>query len=139
MHKKLAMDLLKIHEGYSQYVYECSQSVKTVGYGRNLESRGLSEKEAEYLLRNDISEADNWCSVFLGYYDELSTVRKAVLIDMYVNLGATGLMKFRRMHKALENKDYAEASLEMLDSRWATQVGNRAIQLSQIMKDEIYV
>ncbi len=136
MEKKLALELLKVHEGYSQYVYECKLGVKTVGYGRNLESRGLTQKEAEYLLRNDIDEATNWCSVSLPYYKTLSVARKSVLVDMYVNLGATGLLKFKRMHAALGNSDYTRAAAEMLDSRWATQVGNRAIQLSKIMRDE---
>lgn len=136
MQKKLAIELLKVHEGFSQYSYKCKLGVTTVGYGRNLESRGLTEHEAEFLLRNDIDEADNWCSVSLPYYKTLSVARKSVLIDMYVNLGATGLLKFKRMHAALGNKDYQRAAHEMLDSRWATQVGNRAIQLSKIMKDE---
>ncbi len=136
MQKKLAIELLKVHEGFSQYAYKCKLGVTTVGYGRNLETRGLTENEAEYLLRNDIDEADNWCSVSLPYYKTLSVARKSVLIDMYVNLGATGLLKFKRMHAALENKDYTRAAAEMLDSRWATQVGNRAIHLSKIMDDE---
>jgi len=136
MEKKLALKLLKVHEGYSQYAYKCKLGVTTVGYGRNLESRGLTEREAEYLLRNDIDEADNWCQVSLPYYKMLSVARKSVLIDMYVNLGATGLLKFKRMHAALENKDYHKAAAEMLDSKWATQVGNRSIQLSKIMGDE---
>ena len=136
MEKKLALKLLKVHEGYSQYSYKCKLGVTTVGYGRNLESRGLTEKEAEYLLRNDIEEADNWCQVSLPYYKTLSVARKSVLIDMYVNLGATGLLKFKRMHAALEAGNYPLAAHEMLDSRWATQVGNIAIQLSKTMKEE---
>ena len=136
MEKKLALKLLKVHEGYSQYSYKCKLGVTTVGYGRNLESRGLTEKEAEYLLRNDIDEADNWCQVSLPYYKMLSVARKSVLIDMYVNLGATGLLKFKRMRSALGSFNYLGAAAEMLDSRWATQVGNRAIQLSKIMRDE---
>jgi len=135
-YKKLAFDILKVHEGYSRTVYECSQNVKTVGYGRNLESKGLTIKEAEYLLRNDITEADTWCHEHLSYFDQLSTIRKTILIDMYVNLGASRLLTFKRMHTALEQGDFAEASLEMLDSKWATQVGTRAVTLSNLMKEE---
>ena len=134
--KKLALDLLKVHEGYSQYVYKCSVGVSTVGYGRNLESRGLTKKEAEYLLRNDIDEAHDWCTDNLSYFKDLSIARKSVLIDMYVNLGGSGLLTFKRMHQALEQKDYMRAGVEMLDSRWARQVGNRSIHLSKIMRDE---
>ena len=58
---------------------------------------------------------------------------------MYVNLGPSGLLGFKKMHKALANKDYITASAEMLDSRWATQVGNRAIELSKIIKEEYII
>ena len=135
-HKKLALELLKVHEGFSSTVYKCSANVYTVGYGRNLEHRGLTKAEAEYLLQNDIAEAENWCKTNLNYYKELSVARKAAILDMYVNLGPTGLLGFKKMHKALANKNYVVAGAEMLNSRWATQVGNRAIELSQIIKEE---
>ena len=135
-YKKLALDILKVHEGYSQTVYECSVGVKTVGYGRNLEHKGLTIKEAEYLLRNDIDEADAWCQEHLVYFDGLSSIRKTVLIDMYVNLGGTGLLNFKKMHKALDRADYIEASIQMLDSRWSKQVGNRSLTLAKLMKEE---
>lgn len=138
-HRQLATKLLKIHEGYMQKVYQCSAGVLTVGYGRNLESRGLTEAEAEYLLRNDIAEADTWLEDNLEYYKQLSTARKSALIDMYVNLGPSGLLGFKKMHKALANKDYEKASVEMLDSRWAKQVGNRSVELSQIIKSEYII
>ena len=56
------------------------------------------------------------------------------MIDMMVNLGATWLRTFRKMHEALEDQDYEVAALEMLDSKWARQVGTRAITLSKIMQ-----
>lgn len=133
---KLALELLKVHEGFSSTVYKCSANVYTVGYGRNLEHKGLTQAEAEYLLQNDIVEAEHWCRNNLSYYSELATARKAAILDMYVNLGPTGLLGFKKMHKALANKNYVVASAEMLDSRWATQVGNRATELSQIIKEE---
>tara|TARA_R110001606_G_scaffold395627_1_gene568224 strand:- start:6310 stop:6738 length:429 start_codon:yes stop_codon:yes gene_type:complete len=135
-HRQLATELLKIHEGYMNKVYKCSAGVLTIGYGRNLESRGLTQAEAEFLLRNDIAEADKWCSDNLVYFKSLSTARKAAIIDMYVNLGPSGLLGFKKMHKALASGNYAQASVEMLDSRWATQVGKRSVELAQIIKQE---
>ena len=139
MHKNLALKLLKVHEGFVSTVYKCPANVYTVGYGRNLQNRGLTEAEATFLLRNDVAEADLWCSENLDYFTDLSTARKAAIIDMYVNLGPSGLLGFKKMHKALANKDYERASAEMLDSRWATQVGNRATELSKIIKEEYII
>lgn len=128
-----ALDMLKIHEGYEQYPYTCSMGVVTIGYGRNLESRGLTEEEAAYLLQCDVKLAEGELLDQYDYYWNLSGERKAVLIDMMVNLGSTRLRKFKKMHLALELRDYSLAAVEMLDSRWARQVGQRSKTLAQIM------
>ena len=125
--------MLKIHEGYEQYPYTCSMGVVTIGYGRNLESRGLTEEEAAYLLQCDVKLAEGELLDQYDYYWNLSGERKAVLIDMMVNLGSTRLRKFKKMHLALELRDYSLAAVEMLDSRWARQVGQRSKTLAQIM------
>ena len=129
-----ALKLLKLHEGYRQYPYTDSLGIVTIGYGRNLESRGLTESEATYLLEQDIDQAEEYLHKGYDYYYDLSGERKAVLIDMMVNLGPTRLRGFRRMHQSLEDQDYEVAALEMLDSKWARQVGTRAITLSKIMQ-----
>ena len=56
---------------------------------------------------------------------------KRVLANMCFNLGITRLLKFKKFLGALESKDYKTASEEMMDSRWATQVGPRADRLKQ--------
>lgn len=121
---------LKRHEGYRRLVYECSRGVLTVGIGRNLETVGISEKEAEFLLENDIQEAIKRLNKnnLLEGHDE---VRQAVLINMSFNLGINGLLKFRQSLKHWRNKDYEKFSDEILKSRWARQVGSRAIELSE--------
>lgn len=129
-----ALKLLKLHEGYRQYPYTDSVGIVTIGYGRNLESRGLTESEATYLLEQDIDQAEEYLYKGYDYYYDLSGERKAVLIDMMVNLGPTRLRGFRRMHQSLQDQDYEVAALEMLDSKWARQVGTRAITLSKIMQ-----
>jgi len=134
-YRQTALQLLKVHEGFAQFPYKCTAGVVTIGYGRNLETRGLSETEAAYLLQCDIKIAENELMDQYDYFWGISGVRKAVLIDMMVNLGATRLAHFKRMHQALENRDYHEAADEMLDSRWAAQVGVRALTLAQVMRD----
>ena len=49
------------------------------------------------------------------------------------NLGPAGLLKFGRTLSAVEQGDYETAAVEMLDSRWAGQVGQRATRLSEMM------
>lgn len=70
----------------------------------------------------------------LPWWRGLDEVRKAILINMCFNLGLPRLMTFRKMLKALEDRNYELAAKEMLDSKWAKQVGNRAIELSEMMR-----
>jgi len=53
---------------------------------------------------------------------------------MIFNMGLSRFMLFRKTINAIENKDFAAAADEMLDSRWAEQVGERAITLSNKMR-----
>ena len=133
-YKNQALELLQEHEGFRQFPYLDSLGIQTIGYGRNLESRGISEPEASYLLSNDIAEAEEMLHRY-PYYWNLSGERKAVLIDMMVNMGPTRLAGFKKMHAALEARNYELAALEMMDSKWSTQVGQRALTLSGVMHD----
>jgi len=133
--KELAKKLIKLHEGLKLKPYECPSGYITIGYGRNIQQNGITLAEAEMLLDNDIerviTELEKWLSVF----NELSENRKAALIDMSYNLGFNKLFQFRRFLAALQKKDFDLAAKEMLDSKWAAQVGNRATVLANMMKE----
>jgi len=72
-------------------------------------------------------------TIGVGLVSMLDAVRQRVLVDMGFNLGTPTLMKFQKMWDAIEDEDWVEASEQMLDSRWAKQVGRRAERLSQAM------
>ena len=57
-----------------------------------------------------------------------------MVLDMAFNLGVRGLSKFRNALAAMEARDYATAAEEMMDSRWAQQVGGRAARLAVMME-----
>lgn len=113
--------------------YKDSVGLLTVGYGRNIEQRGISEDEAQYLLANDIADHRNELLVHAPWVQGLDDVRQAVLVDMAFNLGVPGLMGFRRMLAAVREGRWQRAAAEMLDSRWANQVGSRADELARMM------
>ena len=48
------MESLKSQEGLRCKPYKCTSGKLTIGYGRNLEDVGISQKEAEYLFENDV-------------------------------------------------------------------------------------
>ena len=128
------VELIKLHEGLRLKPYHCTSNKLTIGYGRNLEDRGISDKEAEFLLSNDITQVTIELERKLSCMFSLNEVRRAVLIDMAFNMGVTGLLKFRKTLSCIEAGEYEEAAMEMLDSRWANQVGRRSIRLAEMMR-----
>ena len=128
-----AAELIKKHEGLRLKPYTCSAGKLTIGYGRNLEDNGISLYEAETLLHNDIQNCYAACVKF-PFWNQLSEVRQAVLLDMCFNMGISRLKGFQKMLACLGRGDYLSASKEMLNSHWARQVKSRATELANIMK-----
>lgn len=131
--------MLKQQEGYRQHPYRCTAGKLTIGYGRNLDDVGVSKGEADNLLRWDVT---NVMGVIpydrLNFGDCNDDVRCCVLINMAFNLGAGKILGFSRMLAAFRAGDYSAAADEMLDSKWAEQVGKepgqRAYVLAQMMR-----
>jgi len=122
------------HEGLRLDMYKDTVGIWTIGVGRNLEHVGLrNEAEARFLLRSDVLAIRAELERRLPWLDELDEVRQRVLLDMAFNLGVAGLCKFTATLDHVEARRYDQASVEMLDSRWADQVGQRAVRLSEMM------
>lgn len=122
------------HEGLRLRPYTCPAGKLTIGVGRNLEDRGISEEEAIMMLQNDIIACRKECYSNFIWYGEMDELRQEVILEMCFNLGITRLKGFKKMLKACELKNYSLASQEMLTSLWARQVGNRAKTLAKIME-----
>ena len=129
-------DQLILHEGLKLEPYECTAGKLTIGVGRNIEDIGITEDEARYLLDNDILRVCDELDRNLPWWRDLSDARQHVLVDMVFNLGISRFMQFQNTIAAIESGDYDLASKEMLDSRWADQVGNRAKTLSRMMRED---
>jgi len=127
---------LEHHEGVRLKPYYCTGGKLTVGVGRNLEDVGISRSEAQFMLENDIIRVMKQMDESVPFWRELSEVRQLVLLDMAFNLGVFGLTKFQNTLALLEAGEYEAASEEMLNSRWAEQVGQRALNLSQAMRTD---
>lgn len=123
---------LKRHEGFRSHPYKDSLGYLTIGYGTNLDL-GITEDEATVLLMMRAMKVKDELEG-LACWDKLSTNRQDVLINMAYNLGVPRLLTFRRMFAALDDRDYNQAAHEMLDSRWRWQVGDRAMELANLMR-----
>lgn len=108
----------------------------TIGYGRNLAAKGITEDEAQAMLAADLVDAEDTARGFVGgpVWRALSAVRRAVLMDMAHNLGATGLYRFAKLRGALERMDYAQAAAEIEDSAYFKQVKTRGVRNRDAMR-----
>ena len=125
--------LIALNEGKCNKVYNDTLGIPTIGIGRNLRDKGLSDDEVAYLFDNDVKECTAWMRTNLPWFDDLDVVRKAVLIDMRFNLGGSGLLGFKNTLELIKNKQYTDAAVAMGQSKWATQVGERAKRLQRMM------
>lgn len=123
------------HEGLRLKPYRCTAGKLTIGYGRNLEDNGITKAEALTMLRNDIANVKAELER-LGWWRRLDDTRQDVIANMAFNIGLTRLLTFKRMIAAIEDADYTKAADEMMDSKWAAQVGSRAVELARKMKGE---
>jgi lysozyme len=127
------IEQLKRDEGLRLKPYQDTVGKLTIGYGRNLVDKGISEEEAEMLLIDDVLYLRNRLTRY-PWFLVLNEPRQEVIINMAYNLGMTGLLGFKRMIAALNAHNYSLAADEMLDSRWARQVGRRADELALQMR-----
>lgn len=128
---------LRRDEGVVRHAYTDSEGYLTIGVGRLIDERrggGLSDDEITYLLRDDISRTVRQLLDALPWAANLDEVRFCALVNMAFNLGVGGLLGFRHTLAAIKANNYTLAAREMLDSKWATQVGARATRLADQMR-----
>jgi|WetSurMetagenome_2_1015567.scaffolds.fasta_scaffold41596_2 lysozyme len=126
-------EILARHEGVKLLPYVDTVGKITIGIGRNLTDRGISTPEAYILFENDYEIAKMEVAKKLPWTVQIPPDCREVLINMCFNMGITRLMKFINFLDSLRVGAYEAASKEMLNSLWAKQVGNRAIELSNII------
>ena len=113
--------LIRAEEGCRLKPYRCSAGKLTIGIGRNLEDKGISESEAELMFANDLAEVKGQISAALPWASTLDEVRYAVLCSMAFQMGIYGLLGFKQTLAAVFREDWDEASRRMLKSKWARE------------------
>ncbi len=116
------------------FPYQDSEGIWTIGYGRNIEQKGISQDEADFLLEVDILEAYNECMKAFSWFKGLDTVRSQVILNMAFNMGVGKVKRFKKMIAAIIKEDWHEAATQMLDSRYARQTKERAVRLANRME-----
>ena len=143
MNKENVFEQLKIDEGIKYESYFCSEGVPTFGVGHKiLESdpecnmpigTPVSKDRVWEVFKDDLEIAINECEIMFGKYtwhgfpDEV----QEICVNMMFNLGRPRYSKFVKHIAALKDYKWAWAGAEARDSKWHSQVGDRAERLCQ--------
>jgi lysozyme len=131
--QRLAADLTT-DEGRRPRIYVDTVGKVTGGVGRNLTDRPFSDDEIDLMLKNDIKGTEGDLDRRLPWWRQMSDARQNVLANMCFNLGIDRLLGFANTLTLMKAGRYDAAAAEMLDSKWAKQVGARAIRLAATMR-----
>ena len=127
-------ELLVLHEGRKNRMYKCSAGFNTIGIGHNLDANGISDRVIDLIFQDDINMVLDDLNKNLPWWRTMSENRQHVLIDMCINMGIGVLLGFRNTLTAMEEGRYEDAAIGMGQSKWASQVGNRATRLIEMMR-----
>lgn len=118
-------------EGYRKKPYKDTVGKLTIGYGRNLDDVGISMSEAYFLLQYDIKKAINDVFANISFARNLSDGRLNALVNMTFNMGIQKVLLFKNTLKLMSDGNFEGASIEVMKSKWALQVGDRAKRIAE--------
>jgi len=132
--------MLKRHEGVRSKVYMCSANYETIAVGRNISESGLglSEDEINYMLNNDIKRVREELTDSYFWFPAMNEARQDALVDISFNLGQTRLRGFVKALEAMSREQFDIAADEFMDSKWSGQVGNRAVEVTEMIRTGEY-
>jgi len=128
---KQLLEQIERHEGLELKPYRCTSEKLTIGIGRNLEDVGISKEEAYMLLENDVKTVQQQIKTYMPWASSLNIARHAALTNFVFNVGIGTALKFENAMAALKASDFDIAAEQLLDSRWANQVGQRSMEISE--------
>lgn len=124
MNTERLQEQLELHEGVRKYPYKDTKGKITIGIGRNLSDKPLSDAAIAFLFDEDIAEAIEGLNDHLPWWEHLDEIRQRVMIDLTFNIGISGLLLFKRTLGDIKAGRFEDAALHLGQSLWAEQVGD---------------
>lgn len=163
MDKNRLKEQLIIDEGLVLDMYRCTAGKNTIGVGHNLDDNPLTNIQLRYLgipenssnldviniiskkgvnkdwalfvLDNDIDVVFNQLKKAIPWIVDKPDEIQEALCNMCFNLGIRGLLAFKKTLAYIKDNEYEKASVELMDSKWAKQVGARSQRISDLIKN----
>jgi|SRR5882724_1130138 len=123
-------------EGRRAMMYEDSLGIETIGIGHSLR-RPISDRAIEQIFADDIADTERELLEHAPWMADVGEARYGAFLNLAFNMGVAGLMGFHHMLAAARSGRWDDVSAHLLDSKYATQVGDRARRLAtQLMVNE---
>ena len=135
---------LEIDEGRVDEIYNDHLGYPTFGighlvvehdpeYGKEVGTY-VPENRVIKAFEQDIETVLSDCNRLYEDFEDLPEEAQRVIANMMFNMGYTRLSKFSGMKRGVDARDWNDAADEMVDSRWYSQVTNRADRLVERMR-----
>lgn len=132
---------IKISEGLRLSPYDDGLHNMTIGYGHKIgkgENFGsITKEKADEIFDSDYNRIYSQIAPQMTFATA-DPLTKAVLMDMAFNMGPYFLNKFPTLSKAIKEGNFELASNEILSSKYASQVGKRAIRNAVALRTGIF-
>jgi len=134
---------LKVDEGVKYEIYKDHLGYPTFGIGHLIteddpehgepDGTEISEDRVNEVFESDVATFVSEAKILFPDLDELPDVAQQVIVNMAFNMGRPRLSKFKNFIAGVNDRDWTRAAEEMMDSRWADQVGARATRLRNLI------
>ena len=78
----------------------------SIGIGRNLLARPLSDGEIQFLFGGDLSDTEKQLDAEISWWNNFDPGRASVMVDLAFNMGIKALLGFHNFLAALQAGDY---------------------------------
>ena len=134
---------LKTDEGVKYEIYKDHLGYPTFGIGHLItegdpehgepDGTEISEDRVNEVFETDVAKFVSEAKILFPDLDDLPEVAQQVIVNMAFNMGRPRLSKFKNFIAGVNDRDWTRAAEEMMDSRWADQVGARATRLRNLI------
>ena len=121
------------HLGYATFGIGHLVTDSDLEYGQEIGTEVSKERDDE-CFKADIEITIEDCNILYSNFNDIPEEAQLILANMMFNLGRPRLSKFLKLKAAVDDEDWMEASVQMMDSKWAKQVPNRAKRLCERME-----
>ncbi len=141
-------DLLIKHEGVRNKPYVDTNGHETIGVGHNmidplppdiqatLNATGrITDNQVNILLDLDIDRARTECAALYDNWTEIEETRQMAIMDWMFNVGPGTASTFVFTNACIHQGFWGKAAQAILDSKWAREVGQRAVEDAQLLKE----